>query len=536
MKHIFLSTTLLYLLCITPVCIAQTANAKKATIKYEDGSKYIGAIRKGGPKKFRNPLIPRIFIKKEKMRHGKGIMLFSNGDQLDGTWSYNQCVRGCYKFANGDIFEGQISERLSSDGKWRALSFKEGRMIYASEGKIIIQNNKEWYYPANCCFNGTFIDNKPYSGTFDCILTSKEGNRYTGNLSRGEFQQGKLDYANGDMFEGSFIADVPLYGKYCYGKATEVATATIKWEIPAGCVFKGNLATLTGTVDMEITNAIGDKFIGSIKNGEPDKGTMFFAATGHTETGEWHDGMSPSVYLIKQEAERKRQEAERKRQEAINLQNSLKALEATKQKLIAGKSLLYSDNVCIRPKEDLWPGAVFRFSQLFLGKKISYGDNIYTCKDIRKTESGIEILCIEKDKQNILLNLNCIYMTRNPSDIKRISTNYPKNLGRVFYYAEDNNQACYLVSDQQNIPFLIKEYYIHKYGSVYGPAIYNKKVEFGMTVEMVQAIYGKGDITRHAEPGREIIVLTYGGYIFFGGYVKISSYTFVNNRLTEYQQ
>lgn len=36
---------------------------------------------------------------------------------------------------------------------------------------------------------------------------------------------------------------------------------------------------------MEITNADGDKFVGKLNNGAPDEGTMVFAATGHTETG-----------------------------------------------------------------------------------------------------------------------------------------------------------------------------------------------------------------------------------------------------------
>ena len=53
---------------------------------------------------------------------------------------------------------------------------------------------------------------------------------------------------------------------------------------------------------MEITNTAGDKFVGKLNNGAPDEGTMFFAATGHTETGKWKDGLSPREYQIQQRA------------------------------------------------------------------------------------------------------------------------------------------------------------------------------------------------------------------------------------------
>ena len=238
-------------------------------------------------------------------------------------------------------------------------------------------------------------------------------------------------------------------------------------------------------------------------------------ANGTTETGKWHDGMSPSAYkayLAKQEAERKRQEAEQKRQKAIQTRKSLEALEKRTQKHITEG---------IDPKSDLWSGAVLKLSQLFIGKKVSCGSQAYTCKDIRETDSGIEMLCIEKDGRSKILNFNTIYFTSDPSDITKISTNYPRDLGRTFYYAYAYNEAlynkCYLISDQQNIPTYIKDYYIRKYGSVYGLAVMNKQVELGMTVKMVQAIYGGGEITRHVESGREIIVLTYGGYNQFWG-------------------
>lgn len=301
MKRLLLLTILIGLLFTSPNSFAQSSKPKRATIKYEDGSKYVGEIRKGGPKKYSEyALIDKVFIGKKKIKQGKGIMYFTNGDQLDGEWSNDQCKRGTYKFAYGDIFEGEISESSIQNGKM-IFSSGLGTMIFASEGDITL-GYKIWHYPANCSFTGTIKDKKPYTGTFDCTLTTKDGDSFTGRLSDGHFGYGKIEYANGDTFEGNFISDTPSSGKYRYGSITEITRANHKWEIPAGCVFEGNIVPFTGTVNMEITDATGDKFIGRLKNGVPDEGTMFFAATGHTETGKWQDGLSPREYQIQQRA------------------------------------------------------------------------------------------------------------------------------------------------------------------------------------------------------------------------------------------
>ena len=301
MKRLLLLTILIGLLFTSPNSFAQSSKPKRATIKYENGVKYVGEIRKGSPKKYSEyALIQKIFIGRKKLKHGKGIMYFANGDQLDGEWYNDQCKRGTYKFAYGDIFEGEISESSIQNGKM-IFSSGLGTMIFASEGDITL-GYKIWHYPANCSFTGTIKDKKPYTGTFDCTLTTKDGDSFTGRLSDGHFGYGKIEYANGDTFEGNFISDAPSSGKYRYGSITEITRANHKWEIPAGCVFEGNIVPFTGTVNMEITDAAGDKFIGRLYNGAPDEGTMVFAATGHTETGKWKDGLSPREYQIQQRA------------------------------------------------------------------------------------------------------------------------------------------------------------------------------------------------------------------------------------------
>lgn len=114
MKRLLLLTILIGLLFTSPNSFAQSSKPKRATIKYGNGVKYVGEIRKVSPKGF--------IIRKMKFKHGTGIMYFANGDQLNGEWCYDQCKRGTYKFAYGDIFEGEISES----------SIQNGKMIFSS--------------------------------------------------------------------------------------------------------------------------------------------------------------------------------------------------------------------------------------------------------------------------------------------------------------------------------------------------------------------------------------------------------------------
>ncbi|WP_277088282.1 class I tRNA ligase family protein, partial [Alistipes sp.] len=153
MKRLLLLTILIGLLFTSPNSFAQSSKPKRATIKYGNGVKYVGEIRKVSPKGF--------IIRKMKFKHGTGIMYFANGDQLNGEWCYDQCKRGTYKFAYGDIFEGEISESSIQNGKM-IFSSGLGTMIFASEGDITL-GYKIWHYPANCSFTGTIKDKKPYT-------------------------------------------------------------------------------------------------------------------------------------------------------------------------------------------------------------------------------------------------------------------------------------------------------------------------------------------------------------------------------------
>lgn len=163
MKRLPLLAILIGSLFSVPNSFAQSSKPKRATIKYENGVKYVGEIRKGSPKKYSEyALINKVFIGKKKIKHGKGIMHFANGDQLDGEWCNDQCKRGTYKFFSRNIFEGEISTSSIQDGKM-IFSSNRGTMTFTLEG-VIRFSYKTWTYPANCSFTGTIKDKKPYTG------------------------------------------------------------------------------------------------------------------------------------------------------------------------------------------------------------------------------------------------------------------------------------------------------------------------------------------------------------------------------------
>ena len=537
MKRLLLLTILIGLLFTSPNSFAQSSKPKRATIKYENGVKYVGEIRKGSPKKYSEyALIQKIFIGRKKLKHGKGIMYFANGDQLDGEWYNDQCKRGTYKFAYGDIFEGEISESSIQNGKM-IFSSGLGTMIFASEGDITL-GYKIWHYPANCSFTGTIKDKKPYTGTFDCTLTTKDGDSFTGRLSDGHFGYGKIEYASGDTFEGNFISDTPSSGKYRYASITEITRANHKWEIPAGCVFEGNIVPFTGTVNMEITDAARDKFIGRLKNGVPDEGTMVFAATGHTETGKWKDGLSPREYRVRQQ----QLDSITKVQAIIQKKKDIERFEKYIQ-TYAGKS-----KTSIMPEDgnNLLPGAAIKLSQLFIGKTVVWDDKTYTCEDVQfdRTKYCIIIRCSNQNGEKILYSKK-VWRTSNPNDMVTdyLEFNYPEELSTTFYYCDAHpanesypTHRLWLAADKEIAYRNAKNYYTNKYGK-YGIAVLNRKIELGMTVEMVQEIKGKGNISQYVSEGRKITVLSYGGVrnaLIATVVSPVNTYTFVNGRLTEY--
>ena len=318
-----------------PTGFSKPVRSRHATIKYDDGNKYIGEIRKDLVSSQEGIL----FKRKLKLRHGKGIMYFLNGDQLKGEWENDQCIQGIYKFINGDAFEGKISEYHIEKGEL-IFSSTEGVITFVNSGNIMLGGYQRWHYPTQCRFDGMIKNKKPYTGKFDSVLRSDRGDIFIGKLCNGFIDSGKLEYVNGDIFEGSFINNAPSIGKYYYKNATTIEMNEYKWHIPAGCIFDGDVTSFTGIVNVEISNDMGDKFIGALYQGAPNEGTMYFVASKHTETGKWIEGLSPLEYKAKLKFEAEAKKAQKEKEEREEAQRVAQEKERQKQMELRKKTIL----------------------------------------------------------------------------------------------------------------------------------------------------------------------------------------------------
>jgi len=88
-------------------------------------------------------------------RTGEGVCYFHNGDIFQGIWKFDKMVRGLYRKANGEIYDGEI---------------KEGE--YDGYGKYI--------WPTGKWFEGIFVKSLPHKGKL-----------YTTEGTISEFKDGK---------------------------------------------------------------------------------------------------------------------------------------------------------------------------------------------------------------------------------------------------------------------------------------------------------------------------------------------------------
>lgn len=76
MKRLLLLAILIGSLFSVPNSFAQSSKPKHATIKYENGVKYVGEIRKGSPKKYSEyALINKVFIGKKKSNMARALCI-----------------------------------------------------------------------------------------------------------------------------------------------------------------------------------------------------------------------------------------------------------------------------------------------------------------------------------------------------------------------------------------------------------------------------------------------------------------------------
>jgi hypothetical protein len=115
--------------------------------------------------------------------HGKGLILYNNGDRFEGDWQYGLLHgMGILNWANGNKYEGQCLA-----------------------GKRHGQGTMHW--AGGSSYFGEWVGDKIHGkGT----LRNSNGNTYEGQWDKGQRSgQGKETFANGTWYEGQWINDKP---------------------------------------------------------------------------------------------------------------------------------------------------------------------------------------------------------------------------------------------------------------------------------------------------------------------------------------
>lgn len=473
-----------FLISLVLFCCEITYAQKKGKIKYDDGSVYVGEYIKEPTGESVNCIYFSV-AKKQKLKHGYGILYQINGDTIACNWNNDIAIDGEYRFSNGNI-----------------LNFKSGYefgdLVFKEDGEIVI-NGEVWYYPENTIFSGYLDVNtmKPLRGKFNVPLV---------NASKVQF--------SGD-FDESMMA-----GSLYFTESTKVNG----WVIPANTTFKGNITTLSGSVDMIITNNEGNKYIGDLENGKPLKGKMIFA-DGHIEEGKWIKGMSPNAYKNYQEEQ---------------IKNRLEELD---------KILFEEKEMFIDKDIDIYflQAIATKLYRKFKGKKLiiqefSGKENPFYCKSviIKNNHILMEGTMNGHNKSIIVSSVCYNSLPCEKDDNTAIKCKIPKAIEDKKYlyfitkktgadpYTLGSNIQCFLESERIGMKNNVLKHYIAKYGNEIGRDVYNGKVKIGMTIEMVKDTEPL-NFSEHREvyENVEIVTLSYG-------FLEQKRYTFKNNKLVNY--
>ena len=164
----------------------------------------------------------------EGKRHGKGVQYWKREEWYDryiGDWKYDiRTGEGVYTFSNGDYYAGGFSEnRFHGKGKmiWANGDKYDGDWESGERtGKGIYTLLNRYNYA------GDFLKNKAH-GKGQIIWTN--GDKYEGDWKNGERTgEGVLTFADGEIYNGSFYK-----GKY-YGEGQLISKS--------GVIFKGFFA------------------------------------------------------------------------------------------------------------------------------------------------------------------------------------------------------------------------------------------------------------------------------------------------------
>lgn len=526
---------------------------KQKTVVSKNGDKYVGTVYKERD---------RLTGKKKFVKTGEGKMYYVDGSVFEGEWLHNYPSKGTYRtgsgdvfkgvfragnpfrgrceYTSGDVFEGTVTGRGrlipvnglykykngdAFEGKfWEGIP-EEGTKTFAAAGDILIGGNR-WSYPASCRFIGQI---RSWSGLFDCPLKNTKGDTFEGKIQNRNFIQGKISYANGNIFEGDFAKNAPKNGVFFYACETNVQG----WTIPLGSKFTGDVVALTGAFDQPIVNIEGDRYTGALKCGKPDgQGSMTYARTGKTESGIWHEGLSPSAYRAHLEQQRKEEE-----------QQALAALETAMSdkdyiEMVKFDTHPYSDDPIIKQTPQVMKGLLIKLRRLFLEENL-YTSSLnatpkFLCEEI---EINADSIIFKGRELKWKMGLEREWAdSRRLVEVFRISKELPTSLDLEFpndLLNEDAGVPCVYLrdvgrlfreSDVKKGDERVRQYFIREYGEYWGRKVLAKEITLGMTIEMVEAIRGKGEKSFFVSDSGKITLLRVYSY----------TYVFVNGILTEY--
>lgn len=141
--------------------------------------------------------------------HGKGVMLYRNGDKYDGEWvKNNKEGQGIMQYANGDTYSGGwLHDQKHGIGEfyWESPARTSPKKHNGNYENDVICGHGSMMYANGDTYEGEFLDGKRNgTGTYKWYQNTIE-KEYTGQWLAGEYHgNGTMIYSNGDKFEGEW--------------------------------------------------------------------------------------------------------------------------------------------------------------------------------------------------------------------------------------------------------------------------------------------------------------------------------------------
>jgi len=230
--------------------------------------------------------------------HGKGILIYPNGDRYEGQWTNGlRNGKGIMSYVNGTIYEEEWENGIKRDirevkapvlPRTETIIFPDGMYIgelvngkMHGKGSIIFSDGDKYVGE----FKQDMIDGK---GTY----TRLNGDMYTGEWKDGlRNGQGIMTYANGTIYRGQWVNGIKVNNNLdIRGVQAPVLPRTETITFSDGTIYRGELVNGkmhgTGTY----TYANGSRYEGKWKDGKMHGTGTYTYRNGDRYTGEWKDG------------------------------------------------------------------------------------------------------------------------------------------------------------------------------------------------------------------------------------------------------